>query len=52
VSLADTRGLVSLGELVGSSHLERWIVYRGERRQRFENGVEVWPVLEALAALQ
>jgi predicted AAA+ superfamily ATPase len=52
VSPADTRGLVSLGELVGPRQkLRQWIVYRGERRQRFENGVEAWPVLEALAAL-
>jgi hypothetical protein len=32
--------------------LEKWIVYRGERKQRFDNGVVAWPVLEALAALR
>ena len=53
VSLRDTRGLMSLGELVGPKRrLEKWIVYRGERKQRFENGVMAWPVLEALAALR
>jgi len=53
VSLADTRGLQSL-ETVVRKHppLLKWIIYRGERKQRFDNGVEVWPVLEALAALQ
>jgi predicted AAA+ superfamily ATPase len=53
VSRADTRGLASLAELVGHhDRLERWIVYRGERRQRFDDGVEVWPVLEAIDALR
>jgi predicted AAA+ superfamily ATPase len=52
VSRADTRGLVSLAEVVGRRRrLRRWILYRGERRQRFDNGVEAWPVLEGLAAL-
>ncbi len=52
VSPLDTRGLVSLSELVGTKKpLRKWIVFRGERRQRFENGVEAWPVLEALAEL-
>jgi hypothetical protein len=27
------------------------IIYRGPRKQKFENGVEAWPVLEALRAL-
>lgn len=50
---SDTRGLESLAELVGRKRrLEKWIVYRGERKQRFDNGVEAWPVLDALAALQ
>lgn len=53
VSPADTRGLVSLGELVGRRHrLKKWIVYRGERKQRFDNGVEAWPVIEVLEALR
>ena len=53
VSLSDTRGLVSLGDLVGTKgRLRKWIVFRGERRQRFDNGVEAWPVLEALEALR
>jgi len=52
VSRADTRGLASLGELVPRGRrLRRWILYRGDRRQRFDNGAEVWPVLEGLAAL-
>lgn len=53
VSPRDTRGLVSLGELVGRKRqLEKWIVYRGERKQRFDNGVVAWPLLEAFAALR
>ena len=53
VSAADTRGLLSLEQLVPrKTPLRKWILYRGERRQRFENGVEAWPVLEALAALR
>jgi predicted AAA+ superfamily ATPase len=52
VSSADTRGLQSLAELVSKKQrLRKWIVFRGERKQRFENGVEVWPVLEALHEL-
>jgi uncharacterized protein len=52
LSRADTRGLVSLGDLVPRGRrLERLILYRGDRRQRFDNGVEAWPVLEGLAAL-
>jgi len=52
VSPSDTSGLQSLEDLVGRKHrLEKWIVYRGERKQRFDNGVVAWPVLEALAAL-
>jgi predicted AAA+ superfamily ATPase len=53
VSPADTRGLVSLAELVAPKHrLRRWIIYQGERRQRFDNGVEAWPVLAAIEALR
>ena len=52
VSRADTRGLSSLGELLPRGRkMRRWILYRGDRRQRFEDGTEVWPVLEGLAAL-
>lgn len=52
VAKTDTRGLLSLEQLVGRKKpLRKWIVYRGERRQRFESGVEVWPVIEALQAL-
>ena len=53
VSTADTRGLLSLQQLVPRrTPLRKWILYRGDRRQRFDNGVEAWPVLEALAALR
>jgi len=53
VSPLDTRGLMSLGELVGRRRpFKKWILYRGERRQRFDNGVEAWPVIEGLAALR
>jgi hypothetical protein len=44
---------MSLGDLVGSKRTYRkWVLYRGERKQRFESGVEVWPVLDGLAALR
>jgi predicted AAA+ superfamily ATPase len=52
VSVRDTRGLVSLAEVTsGTTPLRKWIFYRGERRQRFDNGVEAIPVLEGLYAL-
>jgi predicted AAA+ superfamily ATPase len=52
VSAMDTRGLLSLEQVLGRTKpLRKWIVYRGERKQRFENGVEAWPVLDALGAL-
>lgn len=52
VSHSDSRGLESLQELVGPrTRLRKWIVFRGPRRQRFDNGVEAWPVLDALQAL-
>jgi predicted AAA+ superfamily ATPase len=52
VSAVDTRGLQSLQSLLGTrGPLRKWIIYRGPRKQKFENGVEVWPVLEALRAL-
>lgn len=53
VSPSDTRGLMSLGELVGRKRpLQKWILYRGERKQRFDNGVQAWPVMDALAELR
>ncbi len=52
VSWTDLRGLTSLGDLVGRKQpYRKWIVYRGERKQRFDDGVEAW-VLDALAALR
>lgn len=52
VSTSDTRGLVSLSQVAGSRMpLRKWIVFRGERRQRFDNGAEAVPVLEALDEL-
>lgn len=53
VAVTDTRGLASLEDLVPERRrLEKWIVFRGERRQRFENGTEAVPVLEALEDLR
>ncbi len=52
VSPRDARGLASLAELVGrTKRFQRWIFYRGERRQRFDDGTQVWPVLDGLRAL-
>jgi hypothetical protein len=52
VGAVDTRGLLSLESLLTPKQkLRKWIAYRGERRQRFDNGVEVWPVLEVLGQL-
>jgi predicted AAA+ superfamily ATPase len=52
VSIVDTRGLQSFESIApNKKRLRKWIVFRGERRQRFDNGVEAWPVLEALEAL-
>jgi uncharacterized protein len=52
VSPRDTRGLASLGDVVGRRKpYRRWILYRGERRQRFADGTDAWPVLEGLRAL-
>jgi hypothetical protein len=51
VTPADTLGLMSLGDLVGRKRpYRKWLLYRGERKQRFESGVEVWRVLDGLAA--
>lgn len=52
VSSADTRGLLSLAELVGRRRpLTLWVLFRGERAQRFDSGVEAFPVLDALRRL-
>lgn len=52
VSLRDTRGLTSLAEVVrGAKTFKKWIFYRGDRRQRFDNGVEAIPVLDGLRTL-
>lgn len=52
ISPRDTRGLASLAKLVTDSPpLRRWIVYRGQRRQRLGDGIEAWPVADALHAL-
>jgi len=52
VSKTDLRGLASLADLVRRPKtLRRWIVHRGERRQRFPDGTEAWPVFEAIRAL-
>jgi len=52
VVAADARGLASLAELVRRpKSLRRWIIYRGDRRQRLPNDVEVWPVDSGLRAL-
>jgi len=52
VSIRDTRGLTSLAEVVrGAKVAQKWIVYRSDRRQRFDNGVEAIPVLQGLHTL-
>jgi hypothetical protein len=51
VSQADTRRLVSLSQLTDRKPLRQWIIFRGDRRQRFDNGVEAIPVLRALSDL-
>jgi predicted AAA+ superfamily ATPase len=52
VSPRDARGLRSLAEVADAARpFRRWIVYRGEQRQRLEDGTEVWPVVDALKAL-
>lgn len=53
VARVDTRGLESFASIASADkRLRKWILFRGERRQRFDNGVEAWPVLEAMEALQ
>jgi predicted AAA+ superfamily ATPase len=53
VSRADTRGLFSLEETVGRyKPLKKWVIYVGDRRQLFENGVHVLPYLDALEELR
>ena len=52
VSPRDTRGLASLAQLVGRRRrFQGRVLYRGEGRQRFDDGTEVWPVLDGLRAL-
>jgi len=52
VTPADTKGLLSLAGLVGRRRpIALWLVFRGERAQRFDSGVEALPVLEALRRL-
>lgn len=52
VAAADTRGLASLAEIAGRRKpLQKWLIYRGDRTQRFDSGVHVWPVLDGLHAL-
>lgn len=49
VSPRDVRGLLSLEQLVGPKRrLTKLLLYRGSRPQRFESGVEAWPVAEGL----
>jgi predicted AAA+ superfamily ATPase len=53
VSRADTRGLISLSETVGRyKPLKKWIVYTGDRRQLFDNGIYAIPYPEALEDLR
>lgn len=52
VTTADTRGLLSLAEVVGRRRpFKPWLVFRGERAQRFDSGVEALSVLDALRRL-
>jgi predicted AAA+ superfamily ATPase len=52
VHAADTRGLLSLAEVAGNRRpLDKWLLFRGDRPQRFPNGVEVLPVLDGLRRL-
>jgi predicted AAA+ superfamily ATPase len=52
VHAADTRGLLSLAEVAGNRRpLDKWLLFRGDRPQRFPNGVEVLPVLNGLRRL-
>lgn len=52
VSVTDTRGLLSFADAArGKRPVQLWLVFRGDRTQRFESGVEALPVLEALARL-
>lgn len=52
VGKIDTRGLQSLREIAGGRKpMKTWILYGGDRRQKFDNDVDVWPVLEGLRAL-
>jgi uncharacterized protein len=49
VGRQDTRGLDSLGEMIGTSKpYRRLVAYTGGTRQRFPNGAEAWPWREVL----
>jgi predicted AAA+ superfamily ATPase len=53
VSRAETRGLLSLEDSVGRyKPVRKRVAYLAERRQAFDNGVEVLPYLDLLAALR
>ena len=52
VTNSDTRGLESLSEITGKIKLlQKWIAYRGDTPQKFENGTLALPFLEALKLL-
>jgi predicted AAA+ superfamily ATPase len=49
VSVQDTRGLESLGEMIaGTKAFTRLVAYAGATRQRFPSGAEAWPWREVL----
>jgi len=49
VARRDTRGLESLGEMIGTTKpYRRLVAYAGTTRQRFPNGAEAWPWREVL----
>lgn len=52
VASSDMRGLASFAAAAGHRKpVHLWLFYRGERRQRFDHGVEVWPIRDGLRAL-
>jgi len=49
VAASDTRGLDSLGEMIGrTKRYTRLVAYTGTTRQRFPNGAEAWPWRDVL----
>jgi uncharacterized protein len=53
VNRSDTRGLVSLAEVVGKyKPLKKWLLYTGEQEQLLENGVRVLPYIKGLEELR